>query len=154
MEARLRSPIAKKTDFNYTLSIPYTPLKKVPLIPIAATLQCKIGILLKSDNDIESANNIARYLRKIGVEKQQIIGTQKFSTLPEESTHIVIFASQFSDILFQKELHTFKGKIMLVEERCNPKTVSFLEYASVDAAIEKDHFYMHDIYDFIMDQGV
>jgi len=74
----------------------------------------EVSILMDSKNTFV-ANNIARYLVKMGIVIDRISAVSNIDAIKEKTTHLIVFQDMINEKLF-KSIETKKQKLMVVEE--------------------------------------
>lgn len=135
---------------TYTVTVPYEHISDKALIPALSTQHTsKICLLLDTKEEMDAANNIARYILRMGIQRSQLVATTDHTLIPKDVTHLMIFESQFDDILDGNTLNAFEGKVLLVTKGCQSDGVSLADFSLVDASIEADQYYLHELYEFL-----
>ena len=135
---------------TYTVTVPYEHISDKALIPALSTQHTsKICLLLDTKEEMDAANNIARYILRMGIQRSQLVATTDHTLMPKDVTHLVIFESQFDDILDGDTLNAFEGKVLMVTKGCQSDGVSLADFSLVDASIEADQYYLHELYEFL-----
>ena len=111
-ELHLRSAVDEGSNFNFEL-----PIKIVNSETSFNTLEnkkTKIAIVMEKHNSF-SANNIARYIARMGIEKEAIKPYKNIENVDSSIEHIIIFQSKIDYMTLHKSVKNGK-KILLVEE--------------------------------------
>jgi len=110
-ELKLKSELEKGSEFYFHL-----PLKVVNEQPTFTPLEnkkLKITVLMSSKNS-PSLINIARYLIRMNINKNDIVAVSSLDEVPKGTTHLIIYQNKLS-VELQKVLSK-KMKILIVEE--------------------------------------
>jgi len=140
----------RKDEISFTLTLPYEANNSAPLCQEVKKQAIKVGLLLSKDEDLQTANNIARYLLALGVEKSQVKGSKSIELFDDDLTHLIIFKSQFSKELFEEKLKNKPFHIMIITNGCpEEEEVTFYDYSAIDLEVDKNRFYLNELEDFI-----
>jgi len=140
----LESELDKGSSFYF--SIPVTVVQTESMFSPLSNQHIKIGVFLSREN-LASSNNLVRYLRRIGIEKEHINAARNMDNLPSDTTHI---------ICYQKELT--KEIVLSAKEKKLPLLVIEEDFLSLMGE-EEDHYtiisqysyYANSLYKFIVD---
>ncbi|WP_324171272.1 response regulator [Sulfurimonas sp.] len=88
---RLESEIDKGSDFSF--NIPVESVDDTASFKLISNKDIKIAILMDTSNKL-SANNIARHLTRIGLDKKQIMAVASPSDYKDDITHLIIFQNK------------------------------------------------------------
>jgi len=152
---RLRSE-PQKSLLSYILYIPAQAVSELPVADIEIPEQTKVGFIIDREKDYLYANNMARYLFSLGLEKGKFIASEKLSLVNDKGlTHLVVFESKFDKKFFKEEL---KGKnlvVLIVREGCpqKDKTV-LLDYSDVDMEMHKYDKHLRKMEEFLIMGGL
>jgi CheY-like chemotaxis protein len=104
----------------------------------------KISILMDKKNSC-SANNIARYIVKMGIDNKQVEALKSLEEIDKESTHIIAFQNQHSRLLetFCKN-HTIE--LLIVEEEFLSLSV---ESSHKNLVISQYSYFANTLYSFL-----
>jgi len=140
----------EKQKISFSITMPYEDNGALPLCNASFNNDIKVGLLLNKEKDLQSANNIARYLLALGISKTQLKGAESINAFKDDLTHLVIFQSQFSKELFEVTLKNKSFHIMLMTNGCSQdQEVTFYDYSMIDYEIDKNRFYLNELEDFI-----
>ena len=98
----------------FYFEIPLESLSQESIFKPIENSSTKISILMNKTNEC-SANNIARYLIKMGINRSEIKAVNKFENINAETTHLIAYQSQYTS----KLLSFCKNsgiELMIVEE--------------------------------------
>jgi hypothetical protein len=148
---RLRSE-PPKSLLSYTFYIPAQAASELPVADIEIPKQTKVGFIIDREKDYLYANNMARYLFSLELEKGKFIASEKLSLINDESlTHLVVFESKFDKKFFKEEL---KGKnlvVLIVKEGCPQKDETvLLDYSYVDMEMHKHDKHLRKLEEFLI----
>jgi CheY-like chemotaxis protein len=110
---QVESKLNKGSTFFFTLPLEITE-KKPTFDPNIIDENLKITLLVSSKNSF-SLLNIARYLVRMGLKKNNILAVSSVSDIPKDTTHLIIYQEKF-DAKIEAILPKFT-KILIVEEK-------------------------------------
>jgi signal transduction histidine kinase/CheY-like chemotaxis protein len=108
----LISEIDKGSTFSF--DIPAHITDDAPSYEPLYNTNSKIAIIMDANNSF-SANNIARYAVRMGLQKEQIVALQSVEEVDEEITHILVFQKKITTNSLEKLVHK-RVKILIIEE--------------------------------------
>lgn len=109
---KLESEPDKGSDFFF--DIPIDSVNNTVAFNPVNTQDMKIAILMDISNKL-SANNIAKYLTRMGVDKKQIVGIASSTDCEDDVTHLISFQSK-TDAATIEETIAKNIKCLVVEE--------------------------------------
>ena len=139
---RLESELDKGSKFFFTL-----PLKVVDETPSFEAIEnkdVKIAVLMSPRNS-STFLNIAHYLVRMSVNKNNIIAIASVSEIPKDTTHLVVYQHKFDNTL-QKHI-TKNTKVLIVEEEL--LSVNNDELGENCDVISQYGYYAEKVYKFI-----
>ena len=147
--ARAAVNYTKVGTLFYRVDLPCMEKSEKHLVESVQSQSIKIGIIFTKSCDLDSVNNIARYLLGMKIEKENILVSEKFHSIYKEIRHLIIFESQLNEDMLEILKTEYHGKILLVGEGCNNENGSLIDYSIVDGKIEKGQICLHEIYEFL-----
>lgn len=135
---------------TYKATLGYTNAASLPVAPSLADRSFRIGFLLSKTRDLDTANNLTRYLMAMGVKKEALSAGESPGFVTPELTHLIVFESRFDALAEALDLRSLGCKILLVTDGCLQKGVTrFYDFSVIDAEIEKNSLYLDDLIDFL-----
>jgi len=111
-ELQLKSEVDKGSRFSFEL-----PLKIVDKQNCFASLQnpnTSVAIVMDNDNSF-TANNLARYMVRMGIKKENIYAFKDIQSVDQTLSHIIIFQHKI-DFETLKQITQSGKKVLLIEE--------------------------------------
>lgn len=139
-----------KKQALFSLSIPYEKESNEAIVTSISDKTIKVGLLLNKKEDMDAANNIARYLVSMGISKSQLSGAEKLELFKDDITHLIVFQSRFSDELFKNKLQQKPYCILTVMNGCQEDdSINFYDYSVVDMQIDQNQPCLDALEEFI-----
>jgi signal transduction histidine kinase/ActR/RegA family two-component response regulator len=110
---QVESKINKGSTFFFTMPLNITE-KKPTFKPDNIDKNLKVSLLISPKNSF-SLLNIARYLVRMGLDKNNILAVSSVSEIPEDTTHLIVYQEKF-DTKVEEIIPKFT-KTLIVEER-------------------------------------
>jgi CheY-like chemotaxis protein len=139
----LISEVDKGSTFSF--DVPAYIANEAPSYTPIDNYETKVTILMDPNNNF-SANNIARYMMRMGINKENIALAQSLSDVKKETTHLVIFQHKLQNTPIDGVIKEGK-KVLIVEE----------EFLSIEkdqlpaecGVISQYGYFANDLYKFL-----
>ena len=110
---RLESETDKGSEFSF--DIPVGSTNNIPSFAPISNRDIKIVILMDAINK-PSANNIAKHIIRLGIDKKQIVAVASPSSYPSDMTHLILFQNKTDNSVVINAVAN-NIKCMIVEEK-------------------------------------
>ena len=108
---QLESDVGEGSNFFFTLAL-QVKNGEPTLLPLEEN-NLKITILFSPENK-NSLINIARYLRRMNIDKDSIKAIGSAQEIPEDTTHLIVYQNKLDDDIYK--LNNMKMKLLIIEE--------------------------------------
>ncbi len=143
----LESKPDKGSKFLFTL--PLKVIDETPTFEAVENKDVKIAVLMSSKNSF-SLLNMAHYLVRMSIDKNNIIAVSSASEIPKNITHLVVYQHKFENTI---QNHITKNtKVLIVEEELF--SVSKDELDENCEVVSQYGYYAEEIYKFINSKKV
>jgi len=143
----LESELDKGSKFSFTL--PIKALDTAPSFETVENQDVKIAVLMSSKNSF-SLLNMAHYIIRMGINKNNIIAISSVSEIPKDVTHLVVYQHKF-DATVQNAI-TKNTKVLILEEELF--SINNDELSENCDVVFQYGFYAEKVYKFINSKKV
>ena len=109
---KLESDIDKGSEFSFEIVVESETEERA--LPLVENREIKIAILLDSKNKF-TANNIAKYITRMGIDKSQIVATTSSANHLNDITHLIVFQNKINSSILEGVANN-NIKCLVVEE--------------------------------------
>ena len=140
---KLESDIDKGSEFSFNIVVDST--KENSSFPTIENREIKVAILMDSKNKF-TANNIAKYMTRMGIDKRQIVATTSSANHLNDITHLIAFQNKINGSIVA-DIANNNIKCMVVEESLF--SLSKEDYLNGCEVISQFSSYVKELHGFI-----
>jgi len=142
-ELQLESELGKGSKFYFDILA--KEISQTTSFSLIKNSALKIGILMNAENSF-TANNIAKYFTRMGIDKSQVFAISSTSSYPANMTHLISFQNKTDDTIISDALAK-NIKTLIVEE--NLFSISTSELHNSSGLISQYGYYANVLHAFI-----